>query len=180
MPIVRNWPLDAHRPSGYSRYASSIPHTPILTLCPEHSYPIFSLLRSPFRPYCSFPPCSLCGSQVSTILLVAPQHSSLVPFIPFTPSHPTIAIAPLRVTPPSSVFLVLLLSIFLLYAQADLHSSRYFQFVPAFWILSIRLCSHSGWPLVDLITYTHGQVLVYSASCILYIIPSPCHVLCIC
>ena len=137
--------------SGYSRYASPIPHTHI---------PPFVSLSSPSRSYRSFPPCSLCGSQVPTILLVAPRHSSWFHSFPLLPR--SLPIGPLGVTPPSSVSLTLLPSIFLLGALADLYSSRYFQFVPAFWILSIRLCPYSGWSPVDLITYTHGQ----ACSCV--------------
>ena len=171
--------------SGYSTYASPIPHTPIPTLCVLNTHiPPFVSLRSPSRPHPSFPPCSLCGSQLPTTLLVALQHSPLVPQHPHASIHslhslaPTIIIGPLGVTPPSSVSLAPLPSIFLLGALADLYSSSYFQFVPAFWILSVRLHPHSGWSPVDLVTYTHGQVLVCSALCILYITPSPCHVLC--
>ena len=57
-------------------------------------------------------------------------------------------------------------SIFLLCPLADVYSSRYFQFIPAFWILRVRLRPHLYSSPVGLVIYTHGQVLVYSASCI--------------
>jgi len=164
--------------SGYSRYASLISLTPIPTLCVLNTHiPPFVSLRFPSLPYPSFSLCLLCGSQAPTILLMAPQYPPLVPFIPFTPLHPTITIGPLGATRPLSVSLEPLSSIFLLCTPAWFVLLQIFLVHPD--------SQHSPPSLLMLVPsrsviYTHNQALVYSASYILYITSSPCHILRIC
>jgi len=152
--------------SGYSRYASPISHTPILTLCVLNTHiPPFVSLRSPSRPHRSFPPCSLCGSQVRTILLVAPQHPSWFHSFPLLPRTLLSLLAPweLALFPSISSW-----ALWLIYIPPDIFSSS----------LPSRFSASASLELVLSRSY---HIHSWSGSCVFcfmhsvyYSIPLPC------